>query len=93
MGDREVIEIRPADARDDLTPQKLPPARQPKDPKTYRVTWVIEVEADTPLNAARQAWFCQMLQSTVTYEVSEVCQYAAQRYGPPITIDLILDAD
>jgi hypothetical protein len=30
MGDREVIEICPADAQDDLTPLKLPPARIPE---------------------------------------------------------------
>lgn len=30
MGDREVIEICPADAKDDLTPLKLPPARIPE---------------------------------------------------------------
>jgi hypothetical protein len=30
MGDREVIEICPAHAKDDLTPLKLPPARNPE---------------------------------------------------------------
>jgi hypothetical protein len=30
MGDREVIEIGPADAKDDLISLKLPPARNPE---------------------------------------------------------------
>ena len=65
--------------------------RRPPNPetlKTYRVTWVIEVEADTPLNAARRARFYQTRPGTLAYEVSEVCLRAAECYGPPVTIDL-----
>jgi len=93
MGDREVIEICPAGDKDELTPLELPPARQPKDLKTYRVSWVIEVEADTPVSAARQARFCQTQPGTTVFEVCEVRVCAAQRYGPPVTIDLTPDGD
>jgi hypothetical protein len=93
MGDREVIEVCPADDREELTPLEMPPVRQPKDLKTYRATWVIEVEADTPLNAAKRARFYQTRPGTTVFEVSEICLCAAQRYGPPVTIDLTLDAD
>ena len=93
MGDREVIEVCPADDKEELTPLEMPPVRQPKALKTYRVTWVIEVEADTPLSAARRARSCQTQPGTVTYEVCEVCLCPAERYGPPVTIDLTPDAD
>jgi hypothetical protein len=93
MGDREVMEICPAGDKDELTPLELLQARQPKDLKTYRVSWVIEVEAHTPVSAARRARFCQMQPGTMTYEVSEVCLCAAQRYRPPVTIDLPPDGD
>ena len=91
MGDREVIEICPAGDKDELTPLGLLPARQPKELKTYRVSWAIEVEADTPLCAARRARFYQTQPGVVTYEVSQVSLCAAQRYGPPVTIDLTSD--
>jgi hypothetical protein len=71
----------------------MPPLGQPKALKTYRFTWVIEVEGDTPLSAARRARSYQTRPGTVAYEVSEVCLCAAQRYGPPVTIDLTPDAD
>ena len=87
MGDREVIEICPAGDKDELTPLGLLPARQPKELKTYRVSWAIEVEANTPLCAARRARFCQTQPSIMTCEVSEVRLCAAQRYRPPVTID------
>ena len=93
MGDREVIEICPAGDKDELTPLELPPARQPKDLKTYRVSWVIEVEADTLVSAARQTRFCQTQPGTTVFEVCEVRVCAAQRYGPPVTIDLTPDGD
>ena len=73
MGDREVIEVCPADDKEELTPLEMPPVRQPKALKTYRVTWVIEVEADTPLSAARRARFWQTQPGTTVFEVSEVC--------------------
>jgi hypothetical protein len=93
MGDREVIEVCPADDKEELTPLEVPPVRQPKALKTYRVTWVIEVEADTPLSAARRARFYQTRPGTTVFEVSEVCLCPAERYGPPVTIDLTPDAD
>jgi len=93
MGDREVIEVCPADDKEELTPLEVPPVRQPKALKTYRVTWVIEVEADTPLSAARRARFYQTQPGTTVFEVSEVCLCAAQRYGPSVTIDLTPDAN
>ena len=92
MGDREVIEICPAGDKDELTPLGLLPARQPKELKTYRVSWAIEVEAETPLCAARRARFYQTQPGTVVYEVSQVRLSAAQRYGPPV-IDLSPDGD
>src|SRR5271166_2108803 len=92
MGDREVREVCPADDKDDLTPLEMPPVRKPKNLKTYRVTWVIEVEADTPLSAARRARSWQTQPGTVTYEVYEVCLCPAERCGPPVTIDLTPDA-
>jgi hypothetical protein len=93
MGDREVREVCPADDKDELTPLEVPPVRMPQDLKTYRVAWVIEVEADTPLSAARRARFYQTRPGTVAYEVSEVCLCAARRYGPPVTIDLAPEAN
>jgi hypothetical protein len=88
MGDREVREVYPADDKDELTPLKMPRPPNPETLKTYRVTWVIEVEADTPLNAARRARFYQTRPGTLAYEVSEVCLRAAECHGLPVTIDL-----
>jgi len=93
MGDREVREVCPADDKDELTPLEMPSVPKPNALRTYRVTWVIEVEADTPLGTASRARFYQTRPGTVAYEVSEVCRYAAQPYGPPVTIDLTPDAD
>ena len=93
MGDREVVEICPADDKEALTPLAMPPAPAPENLKTYRVVWVIEVEADTPLSAARRARLCHTQPGTATYEVSEVCLCAIQRYGPPITINLTPEND
>jgi hypothetical protein len=87
MGDPEVMEICPAGDKDELTPLGRLPARQLKE-LTYQVSWAIEVEADTPLCAARRARFYQTQPGTVTYEVSEVRLRAAQRYVPLMTIDL-----
>jgi hypothetical protein len=92
-GDREVREVYPADDKEELTPLEMPPVRKPKDLRTYRVTWVIEVEADTPFSAARRARFYQTQPGTTVFEVSEVCLCAAERYGPPVTIDLTPEAD
>jgi hypothetical protein len=82
LGDQEVIEICPADDKDELTPLRPLPARLPKELKTYRVSWAIEVEAERPLCAARRARFYQLRPGMVTYEVSYVLLCAAQRYGP-----------
>jgi hypothetical protein len=90
MGDREVREVYPADDKDELTPLEMPPVRKPKDMRTYRVTWVIEVEADTPLSAARRARCYQTRPGTTAFDV---CLRAAQRYGPPVTIDLTPNTD
>ena len=79
MGDREVIEICPAGDKDELTPLGRLPARQLKE-LTYQVSWAIEVEAETPLCAARRARFYQTQPGTVVYEVSQVRLCAAQRY-------------
>jgi hypothetical protein len=93
MGEREVREVYPAEGKDELTPLEMPPVRQPKALKTYHVTWVIEVEADTPLNAARRARFWQMQLGSTAFDVSGVCLCAAERYGRLVTIDLTSDAD
>ncbi len=93
VGDREVREVYPADDKDELTPLEMLPAPKPKALRTYRVTWVIEVEADTPLNAGRRARFYQTQPGTTPFEVSEVCLCAAQRCGPPVTIDLTPNAN
>jgi hypothetical protein len=82
MGDREVREVYPTDDKNELTPLEMPPVRKPKDLRTYWVTWVIEVEADAPLNAARRARFYQTRPGTLAYEVSEVCLCAADCHGP-----------
>jgi hypothetical protein len=82
MGDREVREVNPADDKDELTPLEMTRPPNPEALKTYRVTWVIEVEADTPLNAARRARFYQTRPSTLAYEVSEVCLCAAECHRP-----------
>ena len=88
MGDREVREVYPADDKDELTPLEMPRPPNPEALKTYRVTWVIEVEADTPLSATRRARFYQTQPGTLAYEVSEVCLCAAECHGSPVTIDL-----
>jgi hypothetical protein len=84
-GDREVIEVCQADDKEELTPLEVPPVRQPKALKRHLG---LEFEADTPLSAARRARFYQTQPGTTVFEVSEVCLCAAQRYGPPVTIDL-----
>jgi hypothetical protein len=71
----------------------MPSVPKAKDLRTYRVIWLVEVEADTPLSAARRARFYQTRPGTTAFDVSEVCLCAAQRYRPPVTIDLTPDAD
>jgi hypothetical protein len=72
------MEVCPADEKDELTPLEMPVRNQ--DLRTYRVTWVVEIEADTPLNAARRARFYQTRPGTTAFDVTEVCLCAAQRY-------------
>jgi hypothetical protein len=93
MGDREVIEICPVGDKDELTPLELPPARQPEDLRTYRVVWMIEVEADTPLSAARRAPVLPHAAGHGDLRSFRGRLCAAQRYGPSVTIDLTPNSD
>jgi hypothetical protein len=92
MGESEVREVYPADDKAELTPLEMPSVAKPKVLKTYRVSWVVEVETVTPLSAARRARFYQTRPGTTAFDVSEVCLCAAERYGPAVTIDLPPDA-
>ncbi len=56
--------------------------------RLYRVRWEVEIDADTPLAAAKQAR-AQLLQlGANTCEVAEITPYAIDLYGKPVTIDL-----
>jgi hypothetical protein len=91
MGDREVIEICPAGDKHELTPLGLWPARQPKEHKTIRVSWAIEVEAETPLFAARRARFYQTQPGMVTYGSFRGPPVRRSAVWTPVTIDLTPD--
>jgi hypothetical protein len=67
----------------------------PNGTKLYRVLWEIEVEAETPLEAAEKARHYQVKPGTTAtvFEVAEVHPYAVRRYGDPVVIDLTQDAD
>jgi hypothetical protein len=58
--------------------------------RLYRVRWEIEVEAETPREAAQKARFYQTKPGTTAtvFEVAEIRPYAVHRYGQPVTIDL-----
>lgn len=58
-------------------------------PRLYRVRWEIEVEAETPLEAAETARSYQTTPGTTAtvFEVATVHPYAVNRYGRPVTID------
>lgn len=59
-------------------------------PRFYRVRWEIEVEADTPQQAAEKARFYQAKPgiTATLFEVAEIRPYAVNRYGRPVRIDL-----
>ncbi|HEV8029657.1 MAG TPA: hypothetical protein VGP42_01430 [Stellaceae bacterium] len=63
--------------------------------RLYRVRWEIEVEAETPHEAAQKARFYQTKPGTTAtvFEVAEVHPYAAGRNGRPVTIDLTPEDD
>lgn len=60
-------------------------------PRLYRVCWEIEVEAETPQEAAEKARLYQTKPRTTAtvFEVATVHPYAVNRYGRPVTIDLL----
>jgi hypothetical protein len=62
--------------------------------KLFRVRWEIEIEAETPLDAAEKARFYQLKPGTTAtvFEIAEVRPYAVRRYGDPVTIDLSSDS-
>ena len=64
-----------------------------EDATLYRVRWEIEVEAETPLQAAQKARHYQTKSGTTAtvFEVAEIRPYAIRRYGDPVTIDLSPD--
>jgi hypothetical protein len=66
-----------------------------EDVKLYRVRWEIEVEAETPREAAERARHYQTKPGTTAavFEVAEVHPYAIRRYGDPVAIDLSPDTD
>ena len=65
-----------------------------EDARLYRVRWEIEVEAETPLQAAQKARHYQTKpDSTATvFAVAEIRPYAIRRHGDPVTIDLSPDS-
>ena len=63
--------------------------------RLYRVRWEIEVEAETPHQAAEKARFYQTKPGTTAtvFEVAKVHPYGVGGYGRPVTIDLIPEDD
>ena len=63
------------------------------DVTLYRVRWEIEVEAETPLQAAQKARHYQTKPGTTAtvFAVAEIRPYAIRRHGDPVTIDLSPD--
>ena len=61
-----------------------------EDVKLYRVRWEIEVEAETPREAAERARHHQTKPGTTAtvFKVAEARRYAIRRYGDPVAIDL-----
>ena len=55
--------------------------------KSYLVTWEIDIEADTPEDAAREAFFVQRDADSVamTFEVQEQMEVG---YGEKVRVDL-----
>jgi hypothetical protein len=56
-----------------------------------KVVTAILQNTDAALRGKTRARFYQIQAGAVTYEVSHVRLCAAQRYGPPVTIDLTPD--
>jgi hypothetical protein len=58
--------------------------------RLFRVRREIEVEAETPREAAEKARFYQTKpgMTATVFEVREVCPYAIDRYGDTVTVDL-----
>src|SRR6267378_2680191 len=56
-----------------------------EDARLYRVRWEIEVEAETPLEAAEKARHYQTKPGTTAtvFEIAEIHPYAVRRYGKP----------
>jgi hypothetical protein len=67
----------------------------PNDTKLYRVLWEIEVEAETPREAAERARHYQTKPggTATVLEVAETHPYAIRRYGDPVVIDLTQNTD
>jgi hypothetical protein len=65
-----------------------------EDARLYRVRWEIEVEAETPREAAERARHYQTKPGTTAtvFEVAEIHPYAIRRHGDPVTIDLTPDS-
>jgi hypothetical protein len=65
-----------------------------EDARLYRVRWEIEVEAETPREAAEQARHYQTKPGTTAtvFAVAEIRPYAIRRHGDPVTIDLTPDS-
>jgi hypothetical protein len=65
-----------------------------EDARLYSVRWEIEVEAETPRDAAEKARHYQTKPgSTATvFEVAEIHPYAIRRFANPVTIDLSPDS-
>ena len=64
-----------------------------EDARLYRVRWEIEVEAETPREAAEKARHYQTKPGTTAtvFEVAEIHPYAVWRYGDPVTVNLTPD--
>jgi hypothetical protein len=65
-----------------------------EDVKLYRVRWEIEVEAETPREAAEKARHYQTKPGTTAmeFEIAEIHPYAVRRCGKPLSIDLTPDS-
>jgi hypothetical protein len=65
-----------------------------EDARLYRVRWEIEVEAETPREAAEKARHYQTKPGTTAtvFAVAEIRPYAIRRHGDPVTIDLTPDS-
>ena len=64
-----------------------------EDARLYRVRWQIEIEAETPREAAERARHYQVKPGTTAtvFEVAEIHPYGARRPGDLVAIDLTPD--